>query len=582
MKNLLVTTALEDTWGDGDEHLIFLGEWCRSYDRKDVWGKRSHEVMPYHWTDREKFAKDYDYLEGLYERVLIQLSFALNKHHGLNKPVLYWRTIVGTWLLTYLAILWDRWESLRIVAEKCDYSEIILLDVDQKETVPVDYTEFTDFMNTHLWNMSIFEKIIKYKGLEGVKCHARGRRAKQLVARNVWKRKILYIINRVISWVPIKEKIVFSKSYFSLKDFIALSVRLKQFPCWHLEFEEVLDSANNKFHNTHLSNDRNIDLKLDCKNEFEHFLSLNVFNQLPILLVEGFSYLCKNAENIKTNADLIFSSNSHWSNLFFNTWMADNVINGKRFISSVHGGSMRGKYSIFGHEEKISYKKVVWHVPYNIKHKQLPPHKITKTNRPKYSGKNLLVIGLEFPIYSYRIQSGPGADLLLENIQLNIDFYALLNIIPKENLRMKPALSNLGWNTRKRYKDEFSEHNIVYGKSLKKEMEKSKIIVCTYPQTTLSDAMHSGVPTILLYPEKYWEVEEVFDELIQAIKDAKIVFSDAKKAARHINEIWSDPQEWWESSKVSSAREMFFSMCGRTNPNWIDEWSLFFKDELKK
>ena len=36
---LLVTTALEDTWGT-DEEILFLGEWCKLYDRKSMWCNR--------------------------------------------------------------------------------------------------------------------------------------------------------------------------------------------------------------------------------------------------------------------------------------------------------------------------------------------------------------------------------------------------------------------------------------------------------------------------------------------------------------------------------------------------------------
>ena len=53
MKRLLVTTALEETWGDG-EPALFLGEWCRLHSRENHWSKMDAEVLPYHWDDREK------------------------------------------------------------------------------------------------------------------------------------------------------------------------------------------------------------------------------------------------------------------------------------------------------------------------------------------------------------------------------------------------------------------------------------------------------------------------------------------------------------------------------------------------
>ena len=60
---LLVTTAMEKSWGTGEE-LCFLGTWCCLYSRKEVWKKRSYEVLPYHWDDRQKAFDDFHYLQS--------------------------------------------------------------------------------------------------------------------------------------------------------------------------------------------------------------------------------------------------------------------------------------------------------------------------------------------------------------------------------------------------------------------------------------------------------------------------------------------------------------------------------------
>ena len=69
MKDLyLVTTGLEDTWPESGKSIVFLGEWCRLYSRKHHWANIDAEVLPYHWNDRNKLYKDYQYLLKLYER----------------------------------------------------------------------------------------------------------------------------------------------------------------------------------------------------------------------------------------------------------------------------------------------------------------------------------------------------------------------------------------------------------------------------------------------------------------------------------------------------------------------------------
>ena len=53
---LLVTTGLETTWGSSQD-IIFVGEWCKSYDKYSDLNNRTHHTIPFHWSDRNKVAK---------------------------------------------------------------------------------------------------------------------------------------------------------------------------------------------------------------------------------------------------------------------------------------------------------------------------------------------------------------------------------------------------------------------------------------------------------------------------------------------------------------------------------------------
>src|SRR6187549_1235821 len=109
---ILCTTALEETWPVG-EPTLFLGEWCRRHSRREAWSKLDHEVLPYHWDDREKLLADYRYLAALHERLLAALASALNDIHGVNHSQRYWRIVAGPWLGTFVHILFDRWTMIR-------------------------------------------------------------------------------------------------------------------------------------------------------------------------------------------------------------------------------------------------------------------------------------------------------------------------------------------------------------------------------------------------------------------------------------------------------------------------------------
>ena len=55
----IVTTALEETWPDDKQSVLFLGEWCRLYSRKHRWEKMDAEVLEYPWDDRVKLYQNY-------------------------------------------------------------------------------------------------------------------------------------------------------------------------------------------------------------------------------------------------------------------------------------------------------------------------------------------------------------------------------------------------------------------------------------------------------------------------------------------------------------------------------------------
>ena len=58
INRILITTALEETWPDNNQPVLFLGEWCRRQSRKEKWVKMNLVVAPYHWDDRKKLFSD--------------------------------------------------------------------------------------------------------------------------------------------------------------------------------------------------------------------------------------------------------------------------------------------------------------------------------------------------------------------------------------------------------------------------------------------------------------------------------------------------------------------------------------------
>ena len=61
------------------------------------------------WKNFENLKKDRTYLIKVYEKLLKILSKKLNHEFKLNKPLIYWRIILGPWLIFYLVSNYNRW-----------------------------------------------------------------------------------------------------------------------------------------------------------------------------------------------------------------------------------------------------------------------------------------------------------------------------------------------------------------------------------------------------------------------------------------------------------------------------------------
>ena len=161
MTRLLVTTALESTWSRTDE-ILFLGEWCKIYDRKEQWVNLNYSVAPFHWDDREKFKRDYDYLELLHKRFLVALTNALNNYHNVKHSLRYWQILLDPWLMTYISTLFDHWECIRTLFEDENNNELetILPNSMLYAKPPYSYSEFLSELYLDEWHYRVFSRII--------------------------------------------------------------------------------------------------------------------------------------------------------------------------------------------------------------------------------------------------------------------------------------------------------------------------------------------------------------------------------------------------------------------------------------
>jgi len=158
----LVTTALEETWPEDSQSILFLGEWCRLYSRRHHWTNLDSTVLPYHWDDRLELYEDYKYLREFIELLLTELTGELNKLHDVCHSTRYWRILVGPWLTMFVPIIYDRWKCVNLALDNFSISETRVHEELNLDYIPQSMEHFSNLFKSELWNHAVYASILKF------------------------------------------------------------------------------------------------------------------------------------------------------------------------------------------------------------------------------------------------------------------------------------------------------------------------------------------------------------------------------------------------------------------------------------
>jgi putative transferase (TIGR04331 family) len=579
---LLVTTALEWTWGE-NEPLVFLGEGCRRYERSVLWGTRQHAVVRNHWDDRSKFHRDQVYLTALHDELLDALARALGRLQGLERSRRYWQTLIDPWLIRYLGVAFDRWENLRVAFAEHDCTESIVR-LEPPGTPLRDHFQFLEAIVSDEWNHDFYEHILRFEYAH--RCTLRP----PAVPPKVWTdqdtrptdtppgwRRVVRRIDRLCGWLLRTNRFAFVQTYFPLGALVRLNLSLGQLPIPQLGEFVWPDRELPHLAQRDAALRSQITLDRAPTRRFESFLHERIALDLPQVLVESFAWMRARAAAIRSRPKVIFSANAHWFNDLFKHWLAERVSEGAVFAAMEHGGAIPPRYSAMCFEEDIADVKTTWALPYHSKHVRLPPNRFVGRRSSQSRGTRLVVIGSEAYRYAHDACPTPLAGQTLVAFEHVCRLHDALEEHVQRAFLVKPY-PDLGWRLRERFAARLGAVKVCSEGRLDRVLKTARIALCTYPYTTFSQAMICGAPALLVYPQHLWDTVPQFDALLAHLQDAQLVFADPEATAAHINRIWSEPQVWWNSPRVREARRRFEVEALDMRRDWLSPWVGFARE----
>jgi len=564
IERVLVTTSLEKTWPVDRSPILFLGEWCRLYDRKNSWQGLDAVVAPYHWDNRKKLHKDYLYLKLIYTELLELLAIKLNEIHKVDHLKQYWRILIGPWLGYFIQILFDRYTMLRQVYKDYVISGVRVLGDGEHSIPPNDMRDFLSYLEGDVWNESIYGQILGWMGanIEYINnkndLFSFSGNHQEFAPRSSLRKNLVGVVNQVFHTFSRKDEYFFIASYLDLRQEIHLQLKLGQLPKLgqSLGIPRSVFDCKKRLWNISTSQFEDDFVDLVCK---------LIPEQIPISYLEGYQDLVLLAENLKWPKlpKAIFTSNAFLADDVFKLWAGTKTEKGTPLIVGQHGGNYgMSKWSFSEeHEIAISDYYLTWGWGKGD-HKKLIPVGIMKNFGKKYltpSNNGLIyMIEMSLPRYSYHCYSIPVASQLLSYFEDQFRFVAELPKELRDKLLVRLSPEDYGWSQKLRWLDRYPGINLDdCSQSMWTIMKKSKIFISTYNATTYLESMAMNFPTVIFWDPKHWELRDSALPFFEKLRSVGIFHESPESAARHVAKVWSNVMGWWVSPETQMARKEF-------------------------
>lgn len=556
----LILSSLEHC--EDDEEVVYVGVWNKIKDGA---------IASYHWNDRDKLYSDHLLSIELYNKFLSRFTSSLNELHGVDRPVEYWKLIIGPWLHGFICVVLDRYQTLRSAISGESQYFAYRPRYQAQDWIPVDYIEFNNQFVEDKWNylllLEILENsmdvLLKESGYDLV--HKKNSRKKNSVDKFFIKNLFFQITRRVPDSL---RKIVFVEADIPQSSLFKLLLRLKNFPISY--YMRVRPGSSQPCIDTRRG------LLKDCESEsvIEEVLVKLLPRYIPTSYVEGYKEIKNNVDKYYPDSvELVFTTSAHFSNEYFKVWVSEKRLKGASLFCAVHGGHhgtalFNGAGQI---SEEIADRYYTWgwgeHVLSSPKLSRL------RSMNVKAEGGNILFVTYSLSRYSNHIDSSPISSTFNYCISMHGRLFAgfrSIGVFDDVMVRVKEGMYD--WGLRKVYQDfgleKFSDSNI----SLIDDIRRSSLVIVTYDSTVFLETFVLNVPTVLFYKKEYWEMSEISKPYFNKLKECGVLHHDEVSLLEHYKAIENNIYEWWSSRSVQYAISSFVDMFGRVNGNWEEEW----------
>jgi putative transferase (TIGR04331 family) len=582
MSLFLITTADERSW-KFDCPVLFLGDWCRRYDRRHIWqGLNATVAEPFgvHAADRDR---NLAYVEALSRRLLTELTDVLNEFHGTTHTRRYWHIVLGHWLQRYVTLVFNRYSNLEQALKNFGTLETSLFDAPDYSLAANDSLAFIWACSNDEWNHVLYGKILNFLGgvktelipgvLNGVNRFKQADDSRPGL-RSGAKRLALNALNHVLPKLSRKRDAFIVKSYLPLWEEIKLQLRLGQYPqLWN-------SPALHEFPPDVLARQM-FSVEAGNATGFERFVRTQLGSMIPTCYLEGYAQLVRQVESLPwpSQPRHIFTSNCFDTDEVFKVWTGLKVEKGAPYFTGQHGNNY-GTHVCYGNaswpERSASDRFITWGDLEGDQGGNSPAFLFkTAGVKPRQFDPAGGVLLVEYML-DHRLLVGDihHHHHLYQEAQFRFAKHLPDRIHSRLTVRLHAAFRHGSWCDDQRWKDRSPETRVEPGVlPIQKLIKQSRLVVHSYDSTGTLETLALDIPTLCFWWGGLDHVLPAMRPYYEMLRSAGILVESPEQAAEFVKSRWDIIGEWWGSEEVQHARQTFCQQFARTDKTPISTLS---------
>lgn len=567
----LITSLDEQTW-KFDRPVIFLNDWFLLDNRRRIWETMDFKIAAPLHSNIEKRDAEYKRERAIEDALFPKLCAILNTIHGTEHGERFWKILLGHWFRRCVHLVFNRLRTLEVCLDSNEIASLYVITSEEGALVTRDSITFSWCIQDHNWNDILLGKLFAVLDLhdlsvEYIKKEISG--ADSLLSTLTvsraqrGKEKIYRFARNWARYLSRNSDALIVNSYLPLQQEFKLGLCLRQFPQWWISPRPKLDQPVDLELRARLAKK----LTTGSQDNVENAIYSLLFDLLPICYLEGFSSLLNLVEELRwpKQPKFIFTSNNYDSDEVFKLWAAIKTEEGVSYIIGQHGNNYgTHRYENPTVEEESCNVFITWGRSDNEpRYAQAFNFRTVGKSQINTKPKSKLLLA-ELGSAANRSFDGSSFEIYFNNQKL---FVKSLGQKPLQNLMVRlyqPHVFTAG-NELVRWHAFDSNIKIDAYSEFWKLANQCRLLVFSYDSTGILEALALNRPFVAFWQDGLDHLRDSAKPYYEQMIQAGIFHLNPESAARKVNEVWDDIDNWWMTAEVQNAREEFCSQYSRTS-----------------